>query len=158
MSGEVITYNTHKPMCFKEFKKMPTDLQSDYLTYLINEKRAQCKDIADMLQITPSTLSHVFKTLRVDKSRATGRTDEDKAIWRAFLNGETPEIVEPEEATEVETVVEEKTTEKRKTVYGGGTNVFRNVDVNGLDDIVRWLKFVVSDGMDITITIEEGNA
>lgn len=55
-NGQLMTYNLSKPMTWKEFTSMPTDLQIQYLTTLVNEYEARAIDIAEMMGTTKNTI------------------------------------------------------------------------------------------------------
>lgn len=55
--GEVMTYKLRRPMPWNEFKSMPTHIQKEYLTDLIENYSATASDIGRMLGVTSHTVS-----------------------------------------------------------------------------------------------------
>lgn len=90
LNGEVKQMNIRKPMSYKEFKEMPTDLQGEYLTYLKNTFQANMSDIARMMGTTVNTLSayiHYAKNsgIRVEFPKG-GKSKLNCEAWQKFLN------------------------------------------------------------------------
>lgn len=65
MNGSVIQYNLNKPMTLVELKKLPSDIQKEYLHTLIYDKGCKRDDLIEMLRTSNSTLHRVQKALGV---------------------------------------------------------------------------------------------
>ena len=61
MNGSVIQYNLNKPMTLVELKKLPSDIQKEYLHTLIYDKGCKRDDLIEMLRTSNSTLHRVQK-------------------------------------------------------------------------------------------------
>ena len=99
MSGEVIVHQTNKPLDWEAYLKLPADLKKQYLEVLVNEYGATGKQVAEMLGVTPSTLSRNIKQLHGFTFRGSKRQTEAQAeAWRRFLSGESKvDAAEPEQ-------------------------------------------------------------
>lgn len=95
-NGAVMTYNTRRPMTWKEFKKMPTDLQKQYLLWLSFTFRVSRAALADMFECAPKTVDRFLEEHNIDMGFARGRkmTEEQHAAFNRFRYG----IPEPDEA------------------------------------------------------------
>lgn len=95
-NGAVMIYNTRKPMTWKEFKKMPTDLQKQYLLWLSFTFRVSRAALADMFECAPKTVDRFLEEHNIDMGFARGRkmTEEQHAAFNRFRYG----IPEPDEA------------------------------------------------------------
>lgn len=66
MNGEVKQYNIKKPIGYKDFKKMPEDLQIEYLEFMRNTFGAGCKLICESFGISDETYRNTLKRLGID--------------------------------------------------------------------------------------------
>jgi len=74
MNGEVVEMNIKKPMCWKSFKKMPKDLQEEYLAFLHKEFGATLTDMALKFGISGrSSFFRWCKTQGLDTSKFCNR-------------------------------------------------------------------------------------
>lgn len=92
MNGEVIKMNIKEPMCWKSFKKMPKDLQEEYLAFLHTEFGATLTDMA--LKMGLSGRSSFFrwcKTQGLDTSKFCSRGHKSKVDqrWEKFWEGDS---------------------------------------------------------------------
>lgn len=105
LSGECMTYNLSKPMAWEEFKKMPVDLQTQYLKKLHDEHGADMRRASEMFGITSGGLNNYIgrKGIRgVFPASGGKRSAKREAKWQAFLNGEAaqqPEVQEQQPVT-----------------------------------------------------------
>lgn len=102
LNGKVETYNLSKPMSWNTFRKMPDDLKVKYLSSLVNDYDARCKDIADMFGVGANYLSLQVKDIGFSFPH-TGRRTPDKK-WLDFIAPEPPKpepIPEPVEEPNV---------------------------------------------------------
>lgn len=96
-NGEVLTYNLSKPMTFESFKVLPSDIQREYLTRLVNEYDASSNMLCQMLHVSPVTMKNVMRTLGVATTERRGKmSSEASERWTRFLNPpvEKPAYVE----------------------------------------------------------------
>ena len=56
-NGKPVSYKMREPMSWAEFKRMPKDLQREYIQFLVIEKRARSKDVADMFGLNVNYFS-----------------------------------------------------------------------------------------------------
>ena len=92
MNGEVMEMNIKEPMCWKSFKKMPKDLQEEYLAFLHAEFGATLTDMA--LKMGLSGRSSFFrwcKTQGLDTSKfcSRGRKSKVDQRWEKFWEGDS---------------------------------------------------------------------
>lgn len=92
MNGEVMEMNIKEPMCWKSFKKMPKDLQEEYLAFLHTEFGATLTDMA--LKMGLSGRSSFFrwcKTQGLDTSKFCSRGHKSKVDqrWEKFWEGDS---------------------------------------------------------------------
>lgn len=74
MNGEVVEINIKKPMCWKSFKKMPKDLQEEYLAFLHKKFGATLTDMALKFGISGrSSFFRWCKTQGLDTSKFCNR-------------------------------------------------------------------------------------
>ena len=95
MSGEVRSYRLNEPMSYKEFKKMPDDIQVVYIKALRQKYGVSYSKIAEMLGASPNTILSISRKLGIP---AVGHTRHerpfDKEAWLAWLNGAPSPAVE----------------------------------------------------------------
>ncbi len=65
MNGAVNQYNLGKPMTIKQLRKLPEDLQREYLSNIINKKCCTRGDLVEMLQTSITTFNSMKKSLGV---------------------------------------------------------------------------------------------
>lgn len=88
LSGEVMTYNLRKPMKWSVFKRMPKDLQQQYLVKLRDEYDATAKAVAEMLGIQPNHFRKVLKDSNMGSIFQRNGGLRPGEAWERFLNGE----------------------------------------------------------------------
>ncbi len=87
MNGEVMKMNIKEPMCWKSFKKMPKDLQEEYLAFLHEEFGATLTDMALKMGLSGrSSFFRWFKTQGLDTSKFCSRGHKSKVDqrWEKF--------------------------------------------------------------------------
>ena len=132
-NGPVKHYDLKHPMSWGEFKKLPADLQQEYLQKLVDRFNAFAKQIAEELfDVAPVTLSAYVrrKGLKVSwlNSHYASRFDADN--WNAWLNGEEIEdgtSVYPGAECDTEAGAAEET-------EAGGTDGVCDREENGMAD------------------------
>ena len=113
MNGDVNTYKLNEPMSWKEFKRMPDDIQSQYLKGIISKYDPDAIAMGQMFKATAETVRRRMKELGI-KPKKGGRHDPDRNdAFFAWLHGNPTEsggvvvdTVEPAEVEEVKTVAE----------------------------------------------------
>lgn len=100
-NGKVVTVNLKSPMSWKEFKSLPTDIQSTYVSYLKEEYGANATKISSMFHITPQTLKRELVAKGVNVHFHAGKTmsEENLVKWNTFVSG-SPEPSMDEELGE----------------------------------------------------------
>lgn len=98
-NGPVISMNMNKPMIWKEFKALPSDLKKEYIENLINKYGATSGAIAEMFGVTPSFFSKYLSggDFGITFNRYAKRSAEQKKLWAEFLK---PEKLEGTEVVE----------------------------------------------------------
>lgn len=92
MNGEVMEMNIKEPMCWKSFKKMPKDLQEEYLAFLHNEFGATLTDMALKMGLSgKSSFFRWCKTQGLDTSNfcSRGRKSKVDQRWEKFWEGDS---------------------------------------------------------------------
>lgn len=90
MSSETKTYNLELPMAWKEFKRMPADLQAAYIKGLWNKFDIPVKNIAAMMGCGYSTLANRIAALGLSTpNRGYHTWDEDG--FRKWCGGDVNE-------------------------------------------------------------------
>ena len=85
MNGPCISYRLGEPRCWETFRAMPDDLKVSYITKLRAKFGVTDTALAEMFDISKSSVSKVFKELKL-KHRSTEPTF-DKDAWAVWLNG-----------------------------------------------------------------------
>lgn len=112
-NGSVMTYNLSKPMEWKTFKGMPTELQNEYISKLIDRYGVNMVGLLDMFGVNRSTLMRHMQLSGMNFTFQRGHqmSKEQKKSWGIFLGENTEEIPVVEESVlEEEAVPEEKPT------------------------------------------------
>ena len=103
-SGPVDRYDLNRPMGYERFKGMPDDLKVEYLNGICERFRVSVAAISvDMFGMSDATLRLYLRDngLKVTSGRMGGKcTSERMDKWMRWLNGETPEPAEQENATQ----------------------------------------------------------
>lgn len=90
MNGEVMEMNIKEPMCWKSFKKMPKDLQEEYLAFLHKEFGATLTDMALKMGLSgKSSFFRWCKTQGLDTSKFCNRGHKSTVDqrWEKFWEG-----------------------------------------------------------------------
>lgn len=96
LNGTVDTYNLHAPMTWGEFKKMPLDLQQEYISYLRERFNLRQDSLALMFGVRPTSMCHFFSQHGLTWDCKVGRkrqTLEQAAEWKEFLDNTS--VAEP---------------------------------------------------------------
>lgn len=98
-NGEVSTYQLGGPMSWAEFKKLPKDLQKQYIENLQREYRANFPAIAAMFGVSLTALRRRTEELviKAPTGGAARMSADDRERWDAFVNPAEPaeNICEP---------------------------------------------------------------
>jgi hypothetical protein len=114
MSGEVKTYNLKNPMKWAEYKAMPDDLKTAYLTRLRKLYSASNIKIGEMLGVSEPTVRNEAHRLGVAALPKWTRTAPE---WDSFVKWGSPErAVEEDEPDPIEDVIEEPVEEAKASL------------------------------------------
>ena len=105
MNGEVKTYQIRRPMNWSDFKRLPKDLQAEYLLMLTDKRGAGRKDVADMFGISAQGLSDYLNDHHPGKYYFKGKRSDQKRFLE-WLGGEAQEEKIAEMIPETEKNVE----------------------------------------------------
>ncbi len=95
MNGEVKRMNIHKPMTYKFFKMMSTDLQAEYIMFLHDTFNASTEDIAKKFGIARGSLhNYMYRNELKINLRTNQRAKLKEQEWEAFWAGETVENIQ----------------------------------------------------------------
>lgn len=94
-NGEMATYNISRPMKWDKFKEMPNDLKMDYVKKLRDFYNESDARIAEMLCVTPATVSTYFGEHGLRDGVVRKMSARQKASWERFLK-----MADSEEETE----------------------------------------------------------
>lgn len=92
MNGEFMEMNIKEPMCWKSFKKMPKDLQEEYLAFLHTEFGATLTDMALKMGLSGrSSFWRWCKTQGLDTSKFCSHGHKSKVDqrWEKFWEGDS---------------------------------------------------------------------
>ena len=94
--GETMTYNMNKPMVWDEFIKLPTHIQKEYLTGLVEKYSATASDLGKMFGTNPREVSSFCKQDEIGIHFSPGKrmNKEQRDAFDAFLYQDKKEIVE----------------------------------------------------------------
>lgn len=85
-NGPVLTYNVTKCLSYKEFKRLPDDLQRAYLSTISRVYRVPMLSIAEAMGCSHGTMSSILQRLELDPVRGRKRpAPGDK--WFDFVAG-----------------------------------------------------------------------
>lgn len=105
-NGEIVTYQFGRPMSWEDFKRMPADIQKEYLLNLVRRYSTTASDLAKMFGITPVTVSKFCGTreIGIEFCRGKRMTKEQRAEFEKFLGQEdnTVQFVAPAQNPEPE--------------------------------------------------------
>ena len=104
LNGTVKTYDMNKPHSLRELRTWPDDLRHVYMDELLSRYRPSNKDLALMLNCSPSTVSQrmpsVFACFR-GRGGQERQTEEQAIAWQRFISGEEPVLTLNPEAPPV---------------------------------------------------------
>lgn len=99
--GEVKTYIMNEPKSWDEFKVLPTNIQKEYLTFLVQKYNVNATSLAMMFDVRPLTVRRHIETNQLGLTFKVGNSmnAEQKAKWQEFLSAEkkSTDIAEQEE-------------------------------------------------------------
>ena len=94
MNSKVTTYNLNKPMDWATFKELPEDLLKEYLNKIRQRFHPTDANIADMLGVSPGSLSMLLKKYKLN-AVYDQKAIRDLGSWNAWLAGEDISLVVP---------------------------------------------------------------
>lgn len=85
--GEVYSYKMNEPKTWKQFKALPTDIQKQYLTYLVENYNANATSLAMMFDVRPSTVHRHIEINQLGLTFKVGNSMNaaQKEKWMEFL-------------------------------------------------------------------------
>ena len=85
--GPVITYNLNKPMIWDDFKKMPVDIQAQYITSLQQNYGVTAVDLGNMFGVRALTVRKHAESndLGVEFPRGHAMNASRKEAWARFI-------------------------------------------------------------------------
>lgn len=95
--GEVMTYNLNKPMEWNKFKRLPSMIQTEYLSGLQRKFSVSASDLARMFGVTAATvIRHAdVNNLGITFPKGRTMTAEKRALWENFQRcGEDTDMFE----------------------------------------------------------------
>lgn len=96
--GEVYTYTMNKPKSWEQFKELPTNIQKEYLMYLVQNYNANATSLATMFGVRPLTVRRHIESNQLGLTFKVGNSmnAEQKTKWQEFLS----EVQIPNETAE----------------------------------------------------------
>lgn len=112
--GEVVTYELKKPMEWNDFRKMPPDVQKEYLLALIERYSTTASDLARMFGITPQTVTRFCSSKEIGIEFTRGkRMSKDKQVeFGKFLSHSDGDITNAASEGEAEQSNSEESAER----------------------------------------------
>lgn len=89
MNGEVKSNKLNEPMSWKEFKKMPDDIQAQYLRGILERFDPEMNMVARLMKCSACTLSKRMKELGVRPRRGGSHDPDRNDAFLAWWNGIT---------------------------------------------------------------------
>lgn len=111
--GPLITYNLNQPMYWADFKNLPVDVQTDYITNLQNKYGATAIDLGNMFGVRALAVRKHVESHDLDVKFCRGRamSAENKVEWQKFLDGDIFATTESEENVAIEETCAEEPVE-----------------------------------------------
>lgn len=102
--GDVVSYSLNKPLNWKEFSKLPSDLKEEYMNSLIEKYSANARSMADMFGVSVATVFRVVKNENLNVKFLKGRypSGVKEQEFKHFLDGELAQPVVEDEPANVE--------------------------------------------------------
>ena len=111
-NGKIVSHKMREPMSWAEFKKMPDDLQREYIMFCAIEKKARLKDVAAMFGLNPNYFS-VWMSAQAWGNGVFRRTSRKMPYpeWEAFIGGADSEASDSTFSEPIPEPVPDKETE-----------------------------------------------
>ena len=93
-NGPVMTYSLGKPMVWEEFKKLPAEIQREYLQDITEKYAAPASKVSQMFGVSLTTVNRLTGKPEFGFKFKTGKrqTPEQKIAWEFFLKGEDNQL------------------------------------------------------------------
>lgn len=127
MNGDVKSYNLNKPMTWKEFRRMPQDLQIMYIKKLRNEFGVPDIVLSKVMGVCKSSFSKAMRDLNLSLGKSAGATGKQwlnseksskfSEYWNKFENKKEDNIDEESAKDETEHVKETDVSEEKSNDY-----------------------------------------
>lgn len=100
--GVVMSYKLGSPMSWADFKNMPKDIQSEYISGLQDKYGVNAGDIGEMFGVTSVTIRRHcdVNELGVKFRKGVSMTGEQRTMWDIFLHGTSEEAAKEEDVEE----------------------------------------------------------
>lgn len=135
LNGELISYNLNSPMKWREFNKMPEDIQEEYITGLVRKYNANASWLGEMFGVGRATVTRWGATHNITFRAMSGKQIRNiKPKWEAFLNAhewkpeDKPEL-KPEDKPEAITDIEAPTDIAKLISMLAGTGAKLTIEV-----------------------------
>ena len=93
-NGPVLTYDMSKPHTWKELKHWPHDMRKEYLTKLLSTYTPSNTDLADMLDVSPGTVTVIVRDAGISRTRGGNRRHGHNDAWHKFIHIEPDPVPE----------------------------------------------------------------
>lgn len=96
-NGPVMTYSLGKPMSWEDFKKLPPEIQREYLVGITEKYGAPASKVGQMFGISLTTMNRLTSKPELGFKFKAGKrqTTEQQLAWEAFLRGEEEQYRSP---------------------------------------------------------------
>lgn len=164
--GKIMTYSLEKPMEWREFCRLPTRVQKEYLLNLIAKYHVTASDLARMFGVTPATVSKKCKEEEIGISFSPGKrmSKKERTEFERFLlvNDRDEDCRNRDNETQEDCSQQEECIEKEN-----GTMLLSNFNLSfsgGFDPTTlgNSLTYMIPYGQQVELTIQckflsEGN-
>lgn len=116
-NGPVMSYAMNEPIVWESFKKMPKDLQEQYVKNLVEKYGATYTNLSELFEVSVTTIRKYFEKQEIIPGCQVGHrmNAAQRVVWEEFLGiEEEEESVEISEETEVSEETVEDTSESEE--------------------------------------------
>lgn len=151
--GPVILYNPNKPMAWEDFKKLPTNIQAEYITNLKQKYGATAVDLGKMFGVQALTVrKHAdANNLGVEFPRGHAMSAAKRAEWDKFVCPEQDEpqaFIEPDDGDDWPVGGNDPAPEQPEAMKMKNFTLrfSGNINVNMIANSLRWILGESSNG------------
>ena len=153
LNGTVETYNLNEPKTWRNFKKMPLDIQQEYIDSVQRRFDVRQKPLSEMFGVRATSMCHYFKVNGLRWGDASCELSREDALnaWEQFVGGgkTTPEF-EDTEKREADVPVEEPVRIRSRAEVTKGSISFTGNMADICSELVSWLGV----NKNYTVTVE----